>query len=58
MATSFSEIPMIDFASLQSPEHKAYTLKELENALFKVGFLYLINTGLEVSADFEAADFL
>jgi isopenicillin N synthase-like dioxygenase len=48
MATSFSKIPIIDFASFQSSQTKPHALKQLEDALFKVGFLYLVNTGLEV----------
>ncbi|EXJ71066.1 uncharacterized protein A1O5_06059 [Cladophialophora psammophila CBS 110553] len=47
MATSFSTIPIIDFTNLQSAETKPQALKQLQDALFKVGFLYLINTGLE-----------
>ncbi|KAK6384348.1 hypothetical protein LTS17_001911 [Exophiala oligosperma] len=51
MATSFSEIPVIDFARLRSPANKPLALQQLKDALFKVGFLYLINTGLESVLD-------
>lgn len=48
MASSFSTIPVIDFAGLSSPTQKAEALEQLKTALFEVGFLYLVNTGLEV----------
>lgn len=50
MSTSFSSIPIIDFKAFKSTETKLQALKQLEDALFKVGFLYLVNTGLEVIA--------
>lgn len=51
MSTTFSSIPIIDFKCLQSSQTKQRALKQLEDALFRVGFLYLINTGLEASTD-------
>lgn len=50
MSSSFSSIPIIDYSSFQSPKKKPEALNQLKDALFRVGFLYLINTGLEVSA--------
>lgn len=51
MSTSFSSIPIVDFESLRSKETKPQALRQLEDALFKVGFLYLVNTGLESVVD-------
>jgi len=48
MSTTFSAVPVIDFSALQNDETKAQTLSKLREAVFGVGFLYLINTGLEV----------
>ncbi|KAJ5714843.1 uncharacterized protein N7483_012024 [Penicillium malachiteum] len=47
MSTSFSSIPIVDFARLQNPETKETELAVLQDAIFHVGFLYLVNTGLE-----------
>ncbi|KAJ0418328.1 hypothetical protein BJY00DRAFT_302871 [Aspergillus carlsbadensis] len=47
MSTSFTSIPIVDFARLCDPETKAAELDVLRAAVFDVGFLYLINTGLE-----------
>lgn len=55
MATSFSTIPVIDFARLSSPTQKVETLQQLKTALFEVGFLYLVNTGLEVYQPLRSA---
>jgi isopenicillin N synthase-like dioxygenase len=48
MATSFQDLPIIDFSRLEKSETKAQALSELRGAIFDVGFLYLVNTGLEV----------
>lgn len=39
-------IPIIDFVSLKTANGK----EELRKALFSIGFLYLVNTGLEVGS--------
>lgn len=49
MADAFSSIPVIDFARLQDESTKEETLEQLRDAIFRVGFLYLTNHGLEVS---------
>lgn len=49
MSTSFSSVPIIDFSRLGSAETKPEALIQLRDAVFSVGFLYLVNTGLEVS---------
>lgn len=48
MADAFSSIPVIDFARLQDESTKKDTLEQLRDAIFRVGFLYLTNHGLEV----------
>lgn len=48
MTTTFQSIPVIDFGRLQNEATKAQGLEELRDAIFNVGFLYLVNTGLEV----------
>ncbi|KAE8164849.1 hypothetical protein BDV40DRAFT_286721 [Aspergillus tamarii] len=47
MDDTFSSIPIVDFSRLQNPLTKAEALEQLRNAIFRVGFLYLINHGLE-----------
>ncbi|CAI6101455.1 hypothetical protein V2G26_014772 [Clonostachys chloroleuca] len=47
MTTTFQSIPVIDFGRLQNEATKAQGLEELRDAIFNVGFLYLVNTGLE-----------
>ncbi|KAE8360973.1 hypothetical protein BDV27DRAFT_148209 [Aspergillus caelatus] len=47
MVDTFSSIPIVDFSRLQDPLTKAEALEQLRNAIFRVGFLYLINHGLE-----------
>ncbi|KAB8237538.1 hypothetical protein BDV23DRAFT_170489 [Aspergillus alliaceus] len=47
MADTFSSIPIIDLRRLQDPLTKAEALEQLREAIFQVGFLYLINHGLE-----------
>ena len=48
MADAFTSIPVIDFGRLQDPSTKEETLTPLRDAIFRVGFLYLTNHGLEV----------
>ncbi|KAF7616770.1 putative oxidoreductase [Aspergillus flavus] len=47
MVDTFSSIPIVDFRRLQDPLTKAEALEQLREAIFQVGFLYLINHGLE-----------
>ena len=49
MSTSFSSIPIVDMGRLKNPSTKNAELEVLRDAIFHVGFLYLVNTGLEVS---------
>lgn len=49
MTDTFSSIPIVDFSRLQNPPTKEETLEQLRDAIFRVGFLYLTNHGLEVS---------
>lgn len=51
MTETFSSIPIIDFSRLQNPSTKEETLAQLRDAIFRVGFLYLTNHGLEVRQD-------
>lgn len=53
---SFSSIPIVDFQRLQDPNTKDEALGQLRDAIFGVGFLYLINHGLEVSCSLPLAD--
>lgn len=48
MTDAFSSIPIIDFRKLQNGHTKDEALSQLREAIFRVGFLYLINHGLEV----------
>lgn len=50
MSSNFQFLPIIDL-SLDTPETRPELLKRLNNALFKVGFLYLVNHGLEAEAE-------
>ncbi|KNG87638.1 hypothetical protein ANOM_003622 [Aspergillus nomiae NRRL 13137] len=45
--STFSSIPIVDLRRLQDPLTKAEALEQLRQAIFQVGFLYLINHGLE-----------
>jgi hypothetical protein len=49
MSTAFTSVPLIDFAKLRDHRLKAVELEKLQDAIFHVGFLYIVNTGLEVS---------
>lgn len=51
MATSFETLPIIDYKALGNEETKSEALDKLKHALFQVGFLYLVNTGLDVSSN-------
>lgn len=48
MSTSFSSIPLVDLARLRNPATKKTELAVLRDSIFNVGFLYLINNGVEV----------
>lgn len=43
----FTSVPTVDFGRLNDPATRADELPNLADALFRVGFLYLINTGVE-----------
>ncbi|CAI7664915.1 unnamed protein product [Penicillium discolor] len=47
MSTSFTSISAVDFGRLRDPSTKKAELEVLRAAVFDVGFLYIINTGLE-----------
>ncbi|CDO56879.1 hypothetical protein DV495_001012 [Geotrichum candidum] len=47
---SFTSVPIIDFSLAKDPATKPQFLEDLKHALFTVGFLYLINHGLETEA--------
>lgn len=44
---AFQEIPILDLARARNETTKAEFLKQLQDALLNVGFLYLKNTGIE-----------
>lgn len=48
MTETFSSVPVVDFTRLTDPTTKDEELLKLRDAIFVVGFLYLVNTGLEV----------
>lgn len=48
MSETFSSVPQVDFARLNDPSTRDDELNKLREAIFVVGFLYLVNTGLEV----------
>ena len=43
----FASVPTVDFGRLVDPATRAAELPKLRDALFRVGFLYLVNTGVE-----------
>ena len=48
---AFQSLPIIDLSLAKNPETKPQLLQTLKHALFTVGFLYLINHGLESEAE-------
>ncbi|VVT53545.1 uncharacterized protein SAPINGB_P003628 [Magnusiomyces paraingens] len=48
--SAFTSLPIIDISLADNPETKPKLLQDLEHALFRVGFLYLINHGIEQEA--------
>lgn len=44
-------LPIIDLAKLDNPDTRQELLEELRDALFKIGFLYLVNHGMETEAE-------
>jgi isopenicillin N synthase-like dioxygenase len=44
--TTFTSIPVLSLAQARDPKTKDAFLKELQNALLHVGFLYLSDTGI------------
>ncbi|CAK7205774.1 hypothetical protein SEUCBS139899_008553 [Sporothrix eucalyptigena] len=43
----FTSVPTVDFGRLNDPATRDDELPNLRDALFRVGFLYLVNTGVE-----------
>lgn len=48
---SFKSLPIIDLSLAEDPSRKSELLDNLSDALFRVGFLYLINHGVEKEAE-------
>lgn len=48
--TTMESLPIIDLALAQDPATKPQLLEDLKNALFRIGFLYLVNHGVEKEA--------
>lgn len=46
--SKFDVIPIIDYSNFADPSSKEQELEKLKEAIFEIGFLYLINTGIEV----------
>lgn len=46
---TFKSVPILDFSLSKNPETKPQFLEELKHALFTVGFLYLINHGVDTT---------
>ena len=46
----FTEIPRIDLALANDPQHESILLSQLRNALLNIGFLYIENHGVPESA--------
>ena len=46
----FTSVPIVDFGRLEDEKSRSEELLNLRDALFRVGFLYLVNTGVEVIA--------
>lgn len=44
---AFSEIPILDLSEARSNEKKPAFLAQLRDALFNVGFMYIMNTGID-----------
>lgn len=44
---AFNEIPILDLSLARSEESKPEFLKQLQDALLNVGFLYIQNTGID-----------
>lgn len=44
---TFTEIPVLDLSMARIEESKPEFLKQLRDALLKVGFLYISNTGID-----------
>lgn len=49
--TAFKELPILDLSLAHDPKTKPQFLEALKHALFSVGFLYLINHGIEKQAE-------
>lgn len=44
----FTSVPTVDFGRLEDGSTRPDELPNVRDALFRVGFLYLVNTGVEV----------
>jgi isopenicillin N synthase-like dioxygenase len=53
MATDFTEIPILDVSHAKSPETKAQLLADLQDALVRVGFLYVKNHSIPEEVERE-----
>ncbi|ANB15198.1 hypothetical protein AWJ20_2822 [Sugiyamaella lignohabitans] len=47
MTAAFKSLPIIDISLAKDPQTKTQLLADIKDALFRVGFLYLVNHGLE-----------
>jgi isopenicillin N synthase-like dioxygenase len=54
MAPDLAALPLVDFGRLKDPGTRHDELIKLRQALFEIGFLYLVNTGIAVSIACEA----
>ena len=53
---SFDSVPILDLSLARDPETKSAFLSSLRNALLKVGFLYVKNTGINDSLIHDVID--
>lgn len=51
MSAAFKELPIVDLKKLDDPESRQQTLDQIRSALFEVGFLYIVNHGVEKQAE-------
>ena len=50
MSKSEPSLPLVDLSRLRDTATREEELPRLRHALFTIGFLYLVNTGLEVKS--------
>lgn len=58
MATESTKIPILDLSWANNPVKKPELLQQLHSALFEVGFLYVVNHGIEQRTIDDLTDFL